>query len=112
MAFVFLATFFYALTVGRGQTPGFYADWAAHFAQWSAPMGGAALFFACGWFIARGRLPFILTVWGAYVVVDVLAGGGLAVVDARLCMSLACALMGGLLGTIPAIRYRDYSRST
>lgn len=93
-AILFGAVFIYAATVARGQSPDFYAAAAPRIANWTAPIGGALLFFVAG---ARSQRAFLVLTWAIYVMLDIGTGG--FQLSWRLALSLGGALAGGLIGT-------------
>lgn len=108
-----LAVVVYAQWIAPGRPEGFYAQVAPDIAAWTAPAGGAALFFAAAAWLGQRpgrRQPygFILRAWAAYVVLDVVSGAALgeaaSLLSLQLLGSLAVALLGGLAGAALAAR--------
>ncbi|HEY3950859.1 hypothetical protein [Phenylobacterium sp.] len=84
---------------------------ALHVADWSAPIGGACLFFLAAWVLGRRRpqrnaVAFSALVWVAYAILDV--GSGAAMGDGRamlsplMAASLGVALLGAVAGGLLA----------
>jgi hypothetical protein len=108
-----LAVFAYAQWIAPGQPAESYDAAALDIAAWTAPVGGALLFFgACFWLAGRrrgrSRFGFVLRLWIAYAILDVLVGAALAGVPSLLSWellgSLAVALLAGLAGAVVASR--------
>jgi hypothetical protein len=114
LAIAFGAVYAYAKLVDPGHPRAFYAALAPRIASWTAPIGGAALFFLLGALDARKRsehdaAEHIVLTFGVYALVDVglsaLEGRG-AVMNPHLAMSLFAALAGGVAGIVTMTRAR------
>jgi hypothetical protein len=106
MAIAFAAVYVYAARVAPGRSAAFYGAIAPKIAAWTAPIGGALLFFLVGALSARRRTPggavaFVVTAFVAYALLDIAAGAaageGAAVLSRQLVASLSAAFVGGLV---------------
>ncbi|HEY9217683.1 MAG TPA: hypothetical protein VIO94_06520 [Phenylobacterium sp.] len=109
LALTFVVVFLYAQFLERGHEQAFYTAAAPGIAAWSAPIGGALLFLAAGWILARrspGRngVAFIFVAWLFYVLIDggmgVAAMGLAKTATLQLAVSFSAALAGGLIGAV------------
>jgi len=106
----FAAVFAYATVVAPGHPQAFYSAAAPGIAGWSAPIGGAALFLAATYLLARRRpernaLKFAGMAWLAYAIVDLGSGaatGGAALLSPAVAVSMGLALAGAMAGAVLA----------
>ena len=112
-AATFAAVFVYATLVQPGRPPAFYAAAAPGIAGWSAPIGGALLFFAATYGLGRRRparngLRFARLTWIAYVIVDIASEIGSVdmrgLLSVTMVLSMGLALAGALGGAALARR--------
>jgi len=117
LGLAFACVFAYATVVAPGRGETFYRAAAPGIAGWSAPLGGALLFLAATYLLARRRpqrnaFKFAGMAWLGYVIVDIgsgaASGGGLAMLSLQMAVSMGLALAGALAGAALA---RAKSRS-
>ena len=105
LALAFAAVFVYAALVAPGRAQAFYASAAPAIAGWTAPFGGALMFLAGTWLLARRRpdrdaFRFAGMAWLAYVIVDVGSGAASASVQSVLSVQMTASMGLALLGAL------------
>lgn len=105
LGLAFAAVFVYAALVAPGRPQAFYTAAAPAIAGWSAPFGGALMFLAATWLLARrrperGALRFAGLAWLSYVIIDVVSGAASGSVQAILSVQMAGSMGLALLGAL------------
>lgn len=101
--------FLYAQLFDPGHPTAYYNPIAAQIGAWSAPIGGAMLFFAAAYALARkqpSRNPFLFAVacFVAYVMIDGGIGAMMGSLNAMLSLHVAVSLLVILLAALAGAR--------